>query len=105
MRREWTTLLLTGAQIYALQALQINWVADEFDYSIGGVSLTIDKSSKYESLKSGASDLFDKQLERAKATVKVTRGLQQPKYGMGIRSAFGPYVGKGVLSPRKFVGI
>ena len=103
-RPEWRTLLITGAMIYALQSLQINWVADEFDYSIGGVSLTIDKSSKYESLKSGASDLFDKQLERAKATVKYIKGLQQPKYGAGIRSAFGPYVGAGVLSPRKFLG-
>jgi hypothetical protein len=104
-RPEWKTLLLTGAMIYALQALQINWVADEFDYSIGGISLTIDKSSKYESLKSGASDLFDKQLERAKATVKFVKGLQQPKYGAGIRSSFGPYVGRGVLSPRKFMGV
>lgn len=104
-RRDWTTLLLTGAMIYALQALQINWVADEFDYSIGGVSLSLDKSSRYDTLKSGASDLFDKQLERAKGTVKFIKGLQQPKYGTGIRSAFGPYVGRGVLSPRKFVGI
>lgn len=105
LKRNWTTLLLTGAQIYALQALQINWTADEFDYSIGGVSLSLDKSSKYDTLKSGASDLFDKQLERAKQTVKVVRGLQQPKYGMGIRSSFGPYTGRGVLSPRKFVGV
>jgi hypothetical protein len=104
-KREWTTLLLTGAMIYALQALQINWTADEFDYSIGGVSLSLDKSSKYDTLKSGASDLFDKQLERAKQTVKFIKGLQQPKYGVGIRSSFGPYVGRGVLSPRKFVGI
>lgn len=102
-RPEWRTLLITGAMIYALQALQINWVADEFDYSIGGVSLTIDKSSKYESLKQGSSDLFDKQLERAKATCKFVKGLQQQKYGVGVRSAFGPYSGRGVLSPRKFM--
>lgn len=104
-KREWSTLLLTGAMIYALQAMQINWVADEFDYSIGGVSLALDKSSKYESLKNGASELFDKQLEKAKATVKIIKGLQQPKYGTGIRSAFGPYAGRGQLSPQKFVGI
>lgn len=104
-KKNWSTLLLTGAMIYALQALQINWTADEFDYSIGGVSLAIDKSSKYDTLKSGASEQFDKQLDRAKATVKIIKGLQQPKYGIGIRSAFGPYTGAGVLSPRKFVGI
>jgi hypothetical protein len=101
----WRTVLLTGAMIHALQALRINWIADEFDYSIGGVSLTIDKSSKYEGALSTSVDQFDKQLEKAKATVNIVRGLQQPRYGVGIRSAFGPYVGRGVLSPRKFVGL
>ncbi len=103
-RKEWTTLLLTGAMLHALQALRINWVADEFEYSIGGVSLTIDKASKYEAAYSAQADQFEKQLEKAKATVNYILGLQQPKYGTGIRSAFGPYVGRGVLSPRKFMG-
>jgi len=100
---EWKTLVLTGAMIHALQALRINWVADEFDYSIGGVSLAIDKASKYESAAQMAIDQFDKQLDRAKQTVKFTKGLQQPRYGTGIRSAFGPFTGRGVLTPAKFV--
>lgn len=104
-RPEWRSLLLWGAQVFAVNALQANWIADEFDYSIGGVSLNLDKSSKYESLKQGASDQFDKQLERAKLTVKIVRGLQMPKYGTGLRSAFGPYVGRGVLTPAKFMGV
>lgn len=103
-RKEWTTLLITGAMLHALQALRINWVADEFEYSIGGVSLNLDKASKYEAAYTASSEQFDKQLERAKATVNFILGLQQPKYGTGIRSAFGPYVGRGVLSPRKFMG-
>ncbi len=103
-RREWTTLLVTGAMLHALQALRINWVADEFEYSIGGVSLNLDKASKYEAAYTAQADQFDKQLERAKATVNFILGLQQPKYGTGIRSAFGPYAGRGVLSPRKFMG-
>jgi hypothetical protein len=104
MRREWTTVLLTGAMLHALQALRINWVADEFEYSIGGVSLNLDKATKYEAAYTASSEQFDKQLEKAKATVNFVRGLQQPKFGTGIRSAFGPFVGRGVLSPRKFVG-
>jgi hypothetical protein len=104
-RREWTTVLLTGAMYWALHALQINWIADEFDYSIGGVSLNLEKSSKYESAAAATAEQFDKQLEKAKATVNIIKGLQQPKYGTGIRSAFGPYAGRGVLSPRKFVGL
>lgn len=105
IRPEWRSLLITGSMYWALQALQINWVAEEFDYSVGGVSLTLDKSSKYESLKQGASDQFDKMLEKAKMTVKFIKGLQQPKYGIGIRSSFGPFTSRGAMTPAKFVGL
>ena len=104
-RREWTTLLLMGAMMHALQALRINWISEEFSYSIGGISLDLEKSSKYEGAFQGAADQFDKQLEKAKLTVKIVKGLQQPKFGIGIRSSFGPFMGRGVLSPRKFVGM
>lgn len=103
-RPEWRTLLLTGAMMFAIQALRLNWIADEFDYSIGGVSLSLEKSSKYEGAFSSLSEQFDKQLENSKATVNIIKGLQQPRFGMGLRSAFGPYVGRGVLSPQKFIG-
>lgn len=101
---DWRTVLLTGAMIHALQALRINWVADEFDYSIGGISLNLDKASKYEGALQSSTESWDKQIEKAKATVNYIRAVQQPKFGTGIRSAFGPYVGAGVLTPRKFVG-
>lgn len=104
IRPEWKTLLLTGAMSFALQALRINWVADEWGYSIGGTSLDLEKSSKYEAAQQIANEQFEKQLERAKATVNFIKGVQQPKFGLGIRSSFGPYAGRGVLSPRKFVG-
>lgn len=102
---EWRTLLLTGAMMFAANALRFNWITDEFSYSIGGISLDLEKSSKYESAYQAASELFDKQVDKAKATVKIIRGLQQPKFGTGIRSSFGPYVGAGVLTPRKFMGV
>jgi len=103
-RPEWRTLLLNGAMMHALFAVMLNWIADEFDYSIGGVSLTIEKSSKYESAYQAIKDNWTEQLERAKQTVKIVKGLQQPKFGIGIRSAFGPYTGAGILTPAKFVG-
>jgi len=103
-RPEWRTLLLNGAMMHAIFAVMLNWIAVEFDYSIGGVSLTIEKSSKYESAYSAIKDAWESQLERAKQTVKIIKGLQQPRFGIGIRSAFGPYTGSGVLTPRKFVG-
>lgn len=99
----WRTAVLWEAISHACFALSINWVAEEFDYSIGGVSLSIEKSAKYESLKQNAESQFDKATEAKARTVKFIRGLQQPKYGIGIRSAFGPNVGKGVLSPRSFI--
>ena len=99
----WRTGIYWAAITHACFALSLNWVADEFDYSIGGVSLTIDKSSKYESLKQNAEGQFDKATEAKARTVKFIRGLQQPRFGIGVRSAFGPYTGKGVLSPRNFL--
>ncbi len=100
---EWRTAVLWEAITHACFALAANWVVDEFDYSIGGVSLSIEKSSKYESLKQNAESQFDKAAEAKARTVKFIRGIQQPKYGIGIRSAFGPFVGRGVLSPRNFL--
>lgn len=99
----WRTFILWGAAVHALFALSVNWVADEFDYSIGGISLSIEKSSKYESLKQNAEGQLDKAAEAKARTVKFIRGLKQPKYGFGVRSSFGPSVGRGILSPRSFV--
>jgi hypothetical protein len=103
-RPQWRTAIYWGAIVHACFALATNWVADEFDYSIGGVSLSIEKSSKYESLKSNAEGQLQLATEAKQRTEKYIRGLQQPRFGIGIRSAFGPQVAKGVLSPRAFIG-
>jgi hypothetical protein len=99
----WKAALLWGALVNAAQALTYNWIANEFDYSIGGISLSIEKSSKYEGMKQNAEDQWDKLTEAKSRTTKYIRGLSQPRFGRGVRSAFGPYVGRGVLSPRSFV--
>lgn len=99
----WRTLVLTGACIFALQALTLNWVHEEFDYSIGGVSLTIDKSSKYQSMMDSLQGRFDKMLEDGHMTIKISKGLQQYRFGVGVRSAFGPSLSAGTLSPRQFM--
>lgn len=99
----WRTAVLWGAIQHGTFALSLNWVADEFDYSIGGVSLSIEKSSKYQSLMDSAGSQFDKATEAKARTVKYIKGLAQPRFGRGVRSAFGPYTGRGVLSPRNFV--
>jgi hypothetical protein len=101
----WRSLLLTGAMVYAINALALNWIAEEFDYSIGGVSLSIEKSSKYQSMADSAQSRFEAMVEAAKETVKIMRGLKQSRFGIGIRSSFGPSVGRGALTPRRFLGI
>jgi len=99
----WQAALLWGALVTAAQALAYNWVSDEFDYSIGGISLNIEKSSKYMDLKRNAEEQWDKMVEAKQRTEKYMRGLSQPRFGRGVRSSFGPHVGRGVLSPRNFV--
>ena len=95
--------MLWGALVNAAQALAYNWTSDEFSYSIGGISLDVEKSSKYMDLKSNAEEQWDKMVESKVRTEKYMRGLTQPRFGRGARSAFGPNVGKGILSPRSFL--
>lgn len=99
----WKAALLWGAVVNAAMALAFNWTADEFDYSIGGISLNIDKSSKYMSLKENAESQWDKLVEAKSRTTLYLRGLRQQRFSPGVRSAFGPAVGSGVLSPRSFL--
>jgi hypothetical protein len=80
-----------------------NGILAHNSYSIGGISLDLDRSSKYESLKSTAESMWSQSVEAKARTTKFMRGLRQPKYGVGIRSSFGPAVGRGVLSPRNFL--
>jgi hypothetical protein len=100
----WITNILWAASVHALYALSINWMHDEFDYSIGGVSLSLEKSSKYQSARQEAEAMLDKATQAKKDTVRFIRGLKQHRYSQGVRSSFGPALGKGILSPRSFIG-
>lgn len=101
----WRMAVLWGAMIFALQALMINWISEEFDYSIGGISLSIERSSKYEAAKRNAEEMFSKMADEWKTrTTKIVMGLRQPRFNTGVRSSFGPFVSRGTLSPRKYMG-
>jgi len=101
---EWKIAIIWAAIVHAMFALALNWIQDEFSYSIGGISLDINKSSKYESLKGNAEGQFDKLVEIKPRTTKIIRGLRQNRFGIGIRSAFGPNLASGILGPRAFIG-
>jgi hypothetical protein len=99
----WRAPILIKAASIACGAIALNWIADEFDYSISGVSLSIEKSSKYQSMKESFEAEYDKVLELTKSSIKIIKGLRQPRYGIGISSALGPYSRPGVQSRRNFV--
>jgi len=99
----WRTLIVLRACAFACFAMVANWIADEFDYSISGVSLSIDKSSKYESLKNNYIQEYDKARDLAKRSIKIVKGLRQPRYGVGISSSLGPYSRPGTQSRRNFI--
>lgn len=92
-------LCVPGPENFALS----NGILAHNSYSIGGVSLDIQRASSYQSLADSASQQFDKATEAKARTVKWIRGIQQPRFGIGVRSSFGPHVGRGVLSPRGFM--
>lgn len=72
-------------------------------YSISGVSLDVEKSSKYESMKNNFIQEYDKARDLAKRSIKIVKGLKQPRYGVGISSALGPFSRPGVQSRRNWV--
>jgi hypothetical protein len=101
--KRWRTAILYGAAINACFAIACNWILDEYSYSISGVSLDIEKSSKYMSLKDEFISQQDKMIEGIKRSIKIIRGLRQFRYGIGITSALGPLSRPGIQSRRNMI--
>lgn len=101
--RRWRATILVRAAAYACFAIALNWIADEYSYSISGVSLDLDKSSKYMSIKDEFINEYDKMVEAAKRSIKIIKGLRQFRYGVGITSALGPLSRPGIQSRRNMV--
>jgi len=99
----WRSVVIMKAASLACSALALNWIVDEYDYSISGVSLNLEKSSKYQSMMDAFEAQYDKILELAKRSIKIAVGLKQPRYGIGISSALGPYSSPGVQSRKNYV--
>ena len=62
----WRTAVLIRAASFACFAIAMNWVADEFSYSVSGVSLDIQKSQSYQAMKDAFIAEYDKLKEHAK---------------------------------------
>ena len=92
-------LCVPGPENFALS----NGILAHNSYSIGGGSPDIQRASAYQSLADSASQQFEKATEAKARTVRFIRGIQQPRFGVGVRSSWGPHTGRGVLSPRNFL--
>jgi hypothetical protein len=103
MPERWRSTILLEAAGRACAAVALNWIADEYGYSISGVSLDLEKSSKYQSMKENFLNEFRESSEKVKSSVLIIKGLQQPKYGIGISSALGPFSAPGVQSRRNWI--
>ena len=100
----WRMLIIWQAAYMALQALTINWIEEEFGYSIQGISLDLDKSSKYQNMAESIGQKVETTIEKAKSGVKITRGLQQQKWRVGAQGVLGPYTGNASVNPRNWTG-
>jgi len=101
--RRWRSAILIRAAAFACFAIAMNWIADEYTYSISGVSLDLEKSSKYMSIKDEYINEYDKLVEAAKRSIKIIKGLRQFRYGVGVQSALGPLSRPGIQSRRNMV--
>lgn len=100
----WKMLVLWQAMYLAIQALTLNWIEEEFGYSIQGISLDIEKSQKYQSMADTLGQKIDTTIEQAKRGVKVTRGLQQNRFRIGAQGILGPYTGRSSVNPSNWIG-
>lgn len=103
-QKSWRIIVIIGAAVLAIEAVALNWIADEFGYSIGGVQLDLEKSSKYQAMRDTLEQQLNAMIEQAKATLKYTKGLRQARFTTGYQSGYlGPGSAPGVMSIRNLV--
>jgi len=103
-QRSWRIMVIIGAAVLAIEAVALNWIADEFGYSIGGVQLDLEKSAKYQAMRDALEQQLNTMIEQAKATLKYTKGLRQARFTTGYQSGYlGPGSAPGVMSIRNLV--
>lgn len=99
------SLVLCNAAAIAMRALAINWAHEEWQGDISGVGLNLEKSSKYLSIKENFESSYARQLTEYKEFgVRYIVGIRQPRYGIGVTSALGPYSRTGVQNRRNYIG-
>jgi hypothetical protein len=96
---------VVGGAASAVRAIALNWIEEEFGYSIGGISLDLSKAGLYMQMKDNLEEQFNTVIEDylKNGGAAIIKGLSQPFYGVGFTTALGPSVREGVVSARAFV--
>jgi hypothetical protein len=78
----WLGVLVDIACIRAIQALAINWVQDEFGYSISGLSLDLNKADKFNALRSAIEGSLKEKKDNATAIRPLSRGTSPARWNI-----------------------
>ncbi len=80
---DWGRIAAIGAAASCLTGESARWAADEFSYSLNGVSLDINKSSLYLSLAQSYQQEFDTMAPLLTANRPYSAGLRQQRWLLG----------------------
>lgn len=76
----WAMIACLGAAAKCLSSEASRWAAEEFGYSLNGVSLDINKASTYQSLASAYADEFKEMATQAALNRPFSAGLRQQRF-------------------------
>jgi len=79
----WYQAATVGAASYALMAEAIRWNAEEFSYSLNGVSLDVNKASAYQGLGESYRAEFNEWIVPLTANRPASAGLRQSRWLLG----------------------
>lgn len=80
LQEPFTSCACLGAAALCLSAEGCRWVADEFGYSLNGVSLDLQKSQSYMAMSQVYTTAFEAQLPALTANRPMSAGLRQYKW-------------------------
>lgn len=81
--RAWQEAIAVGAAHWCLSKEAARWTADEFSYSLNGVSLDLHKAQEYEALANDYAAEFKEWLPNLTANRPCTVGLRQQRWLLG----------------------
>lgn len=81
--KAWREAIQVGAAAWCLKKEGNRWEADQFDYSLNGVSLSLHKAQEYQSMGDDFSAEFKEWLPNLTANRPCVQGLRQQRWLLG----------------------